>query len=151
MKIHNSIYFLLDNYYFNKYVENRQSLRTKSINFFISNTFKRSQSNKKFIKLRPIFNAVCSLFFKRNVVHLKLEEMEKILDEIDLGYEIVPRKYHLEEYYEEEPMTPGNFKSLCKYNFYDLLIFEYSSSKDRDVIFKKMKEYNEKLQNCLFI
>lgn len=151
MKIHNSIYFLLDNYYFNKYVENRKSLRTKSINFFISNTFKRSQSNKKFLNIRPIFNANCSLFFKRNVVYLKMEEMKTILDEIDKGYEIVPRKYHLEDYYEEEPMTPGNFKSLCKYNFYDLLIFEYASSKDRDVIFKKMKEYNRQLQNCLFI
>jgi hypothetical protein len=150
MKIHNSVFFLLDNYYFNKYIENRKSLRTKSINFFISNTFKRSQTNKKFVKLRPIFNAICSLFFKRNIVYLKQDEMSKLLDEIDKGYEIIPRKYHLEDYYEEEPMTAGNFKSLCKYNFYDLLIFEYSSSKDRDEIFKKMEEYNCELQKCLF-
>ena len=151
MKIHNSIFYLLDNYYNNKYIEDRKSLRNKSINYFISNTFKRSQSNKKFIHLRPIFNAICSLFFKRNVVYLKLEEMKQILDQIDEGYEIIPRKYHLESYYEEEPMTAANYKSLCKYNFYDSLLFEYAALKERMVIFKKLEKHNLELQQCEFI
>ena len=151
MKIHNSIFYLLDNYYNNKYIEQRKSLQNKSINYFISNTFKRSQSNKKFIHLRPIFNAICSLFFKRNVVYLKLGEMKQILDQIDEGYQIVPRKYHLEDYYEEEPMTAANYKSLCKYNFYDGLLFEYAALKERLVIFKKLEKHNLELQRCEFI
>lgn len=151
MKIHNSIFYLLDNYYNNKYIEERKSLQNKSINYFISNTFKRSQSNKKFIHLRPIFNAICSLFFKRNVVYLKLKEMKQILDQIDEGYQIVPRKYHLEDYYEEEPMTAANYKSLCKYNFYDGLLFEYAALKERMVIFKKLEKHNLELQKCEFI
>tara|TARA_R110000737_G_scaffold50517_4_gene71520 strand:+ start:836 stop:1291 length:456 start_codon:yes stop_codon:yes gene_type:complete len=151
MKLHNSIFFLLDNYYFNKYVEERKSLRSKSINFYISNTYKRSQSNKKFIHLRPIFNAICSLYFKRNVVFLKLDEMKELLDKIDAGYEITPRKYHLEEFYKEEPMTPSNYKSLCKYNFYDNLLFEYAAINNRIVIFKKIEKYNLELQKCQFI
>lgn len=151
MKIHNSIFYLLDNYYNNKYIEERKSLQNKSINYFISNTFKRSQSNKKFIHLRPIFNAICSLFFKRNVVYLKLGEMKQILDQIDEGYQIVPRKYHLEDYYEEEPMTAANYKSLCKYNFYDGLLFEYAALKERMVIFKKLEKHNLELQRCEFI
>ena len=151
MKIHNSIFYLLDNYYNNKYIEERKSLQNKSINYFISNTFKRSNSNKKFNHLRPIFNAICSLFFKRNIVYLKLEEMKELLDKIDEGYEIVPRKYHLEDYYEAEPMTAANYKSLCKYNFYDSLLFEYAALKERLVIFKKLEKHNLELQKCEFI
>ena len=151
MKIHNSIFYLLDNYYNNKYIEDRKSLRNKSINYYISNTFKRSNSNKKFKDLRPIFNAICSLFFKRNVVFLKLDELKELLDEIDEGYEIIPRKFHLECYYEEEPMTAANYKSLCKYNFYDGLLFEYAALKDRLVIFKKLEKHNLELQKCEFI
>ena len=151
MKVRNSIYFLLDNYYFCKYVEGRKSLQNKSINFFISNTFQKSNSNKKFKTLRPIFNALCSFYFKRNVVYLKLDEMKILLDEIDKDFEIIPRRYHLEELYLEEPMSPANYKSLCKYNFYDLLLFEYASSKNRETIFKKMENYNEDLQKCQFL
>ena len=151
MILQNPIYYLLDNYYNCKYVEERKSLQNKSISYFISNTFKRSQSNKKFKKKRPIFNAVCSLYFKRNVVFLKLEEIKELLDKIDEGYSITPRKYHLESYYEEEPMTAANYKSLCKYNFYDALLFEYATLGDRMVIFKKMEKYNLAIRKCEFI
>ena len=151
MILQNPIFFLLDNYYNNKYVEDRKSLRNKSISYFISNTFKRSQSNRKFKKKRPIFNAICSLYFKRNVVFLKLEEIKELLDEIDNGYEIEPRKFHLEEYYKEEVMSSANYKSLCKYNFYDALLFEYATLGDRMVIFKKIEKYNLDIRKCDFI
>ena len=151
MKLQNPIFFLMDNYYNCKYIEERKSLKNKSINYYISNTFKRSNSNKKFKHLRPIYNAICSLFCKRNVVYLKIDEMKEILDKIDEGYSIIPRKYHLEDYYEQEPMTAANYKSLCKYNFYDGLLFEYATLKDREVIFKKMEKYNKELQKCEFI
>ena len=77
--------------------------------------------------------------------------MTEILDKIDEGYTIIPRKYHLEDYYEQEPMTAANYKSLCKYNFYDGLLFEYATLKDREIIFKKMEKYNKELQKCEFI
>jgi len=151
MRIHNSIFYLLDYYYLHKYIEGRKSLRNKSINYFISNTFKRSNSNKKYNTLRPIYNAICSLFFKRNVVYLRLGEMKNLLDEIDKDFSIVPRKYHLEDFYKDEPMTAANYKSLMKYNFYDLLLFEYANHKDRTIIFDKMEEYNTTLRSCEFI
>tara|TARA_R110000764_G_scaffold21935_1_gene55053 strand:+ start:192 stop:446 length:255 start_codon:yes stop_codon:yes gene_type:complete len=84
-------------------------------------------------------------------VFLKLAEMKELLDEIDNGYEIVPRKYHLEEFYKNEPMTASNYKSLCKYNFYDNLLFEYAAINNRIVIFKKIEKHNEELQRCQFI
>ena len=151
MKIHNPTFYLLDYYYTSKYVEKRKSLKHKSINYFISSIFNKSQSNKKFNTMRPIFNAMSSYCFHKNVVYLKISQMIEILDEIDRGYEIVPRKYHLEEYYEEEPMTASNYKSLMKYNFYDNLLFEYSRHGNREIILKKMENYNIELQKCTFI
>tara|TARA_R110000782_G_scaffold263625_2_gene356357 strand:- start:87 stop:545 length:459 start_codon:yes stop_codon:yes gene_type:complete len=150
MKIHNSLFFLLDTYYSNKYVEGQKLLQNKSISFFIGNVFKKTNTNKKFKTLRPIYNAICSFYFKRNVFYLKEEEMEILLNEIDKELEIIPRCYHLEDLYEEEPMTAANFKSLKKYNFYDLLLFEYATHKDKKLIFEKMIDYNSKLRKCEF-
>ena len=151
MKIHNPSFYLLDYYYTSKYVECRKTLKHKSINYFISSIFNKSQSNKKFNTMRPIFNAMCSYYFKKNVVYLKTSQMVELLDHIDKGFEIVPRKYHLEEYYEQEPMTASNYKSLMLYNFYDNLLFEYSRHLNRDIILKKMENYNLDLQKCSFI
>ena len=151
MKIHNPSFYLLDYYYTSKYVECRKTLKHKSINYFISSIFNKSQSNKKFNTMRPIFNAMCSYYFKKNVVYLKITQMIELLDHIDESYEIIPRKYHLEEFYEEEPLTPSNYKSLMLYNFYDGLLFEYSRHGNRDIILKKMENYNLDLQKCSFI
>lgn len=150
IKIHNPIYFLIDNYYYIKFVEKRKSLIHKSINFFISNTYKRSNLNKKFKNLRPIFNAMTSLFLGRNVVHMTKAEMEKMLDEIDKGFEITPRRYHLENYYKEFPMTPPDFQSLMKFNFYDMLVFKYISHKDKEKVFKQMEQRDIELRKCDF-
>tara|TARA_R110000765_G_scaffold260253_1_gene360474 strand:+ start:463 stop:918 length:456 start_codon:yes stop_codon:yes gene_type:complete len=150
MQIQNPIYFLLDHYYFVKYIEKRKSLKHKSINFYISNTYKRSASNRKFKTIRPVFNAMSSLYLKRNVVQMTEQEMEKILDDIDEEYQIIPRKFHLETYYKEYPMQADDYKSLMKFNFYDLLIFEYISHKDRNIVFNKMVAKDKELRNCDF-
>tara|TARA_B110000977_G_scaffold53173_1_gene72273 strand:- start:438 stop:686 length:249 start_codon:yes stop_codon:yes gene_type:complete len=78
------------------------------------------------------------------------QEMEKILDDIDEEYQIIPRKFHLETYYKEYPMQADDYKSLMKFNFYDLLIFEYISHKDRNIVFNKMVAKDKELRNCDF-
>ena len=150
MKIHNSIFFLLDHYYSQKYIIEHKMFKNKSISFYIGYTYKKTNNNKKFRVLRPIYNSICSLYFKKNVVYLNKIDMTTLLDEIDTKLEIIPRCFHLEELYKVEPMTPANYKSLVKYNFYDLLLFEYSNHKDRDIIFMKMEQYNSKLRKCEF-
>ena len=150
MKIHNSIYFLLDHYYSQKYIIEHKSFRNKTISFYIGNTFKKTNNNKKFKLLRPIFNAICSLYLERNVVYMKKEEMEIILDEIDKSLEIVPRCFHLEDLYKTEPMSPSDYNSLLKYNFYDLLLFEYANYNNREEIFEKMEIHNLELRKCEF-
>ena len=83
MEIHNPIYFLLDNYYTCKYILERKTFKYKTINFYISYCYKKSQSNKKFTKLFPVFNAICCKELGRNITSISYEEFNELLTRID--------------------------------------------------------------------
>ena len=150
MEIHNPIYYLLDNYYECKYVLERKTFKYKSINFYISFTYKKTQTNKKFTKLFPVFNSICCRELGRNITSISYNEFDELLRRIDNTATFKERQYHLEEFYEHDPMTPEQFRSLKLYNFYDFLLFEYYSHRDKDLIKRQLEEHSLKKLKCEF-
>ena len=66
-----------------------------------------------------------------------------MMDEIDkIGIVNNPR-FDLQEYYKNEPLSPFQFQSLKKYNYYDTLLFEYVDHKNRKKTFKDLEEYRK--------
>lgn len=140
----NPVHFLLDFFYQSKYVKFKKRFEFKNINFFISHTLRRTDKNKKYKKLMPIFNPICSLYFKKNICSIKKFELEEILDLIDNDeFDIKPRMFHLNSYYKSEPMSSDEFFSLTKYNFYDLLIFDYVRHRDREKTITEYEKYED--------
>lgn len=150
MEIHNPIFFLLDNYYTCKYILERKTFKYKTINFYISYCYKKSQSNKKFTKLFPVFNAICCKELGRNITSISYEEFNELLTRIDTLSTFRERQYHLEEFYENDAMSPQQFKSLKSYNFYDILLFEYYQHRDKDLIKRQLVAHNMEKLKCEF-
>ena len=48
MLLQNPITYLLDNYYTMKYLKKNKKYRSKNINYYIANTYKKTERNKKF-------------------------------------------------------------------------------------------------------
>ena len=151
MEVHNPIFFLLDNYYNCKYELERKTFKYKSINFYISFCYKKTQTNKKYNKLFPVFNAICCKELGRNITSISKDEIEELMTKIDTLPAFKERQYHLEPFYESDPMTAEQFRSLKNYNFFDILLFEYYSHRNKDLIYQQLEAHSLKKLKCEFI
>lgn len=141
MRLENPINFLLNEYYNLKYRVVHKKYQHKTLNFFISSTYRKTAMNKKFHKLRPVFNPFLTLYFKRTIYDLDIHEIIKIMDLIDAGEIVNNPRYDFLEYHIKEPISTTQYYSLKNYNFYDYLMLEYAEHKDRDRTFADWKKH----------
>jgi hypothetical protein len=97
-----------------------------------------------------VFNAICCKELGRNITSISYEEFDELLRRIDTLSTFKERQYHLEPFYESDPMTPEQFRSLKNYNFFDILLFEYYSHRDKDLIKRQLEEHNLNKLRCEF-
>tara|TARA_R100000541_G_scaffold30714_1_gene39642 strand:+ start:3612 stop:4067 length:456 start_codon:yes stop_codon:yes gene_type:complete len=143
MILQNPITYLLDYYYSVKNIQKNKKYKNKNLNFFISNMYRKTYMNKKFNKVVYVYNPFSSFYLQRNIVDISKEEMITMMDEIDkIGIVNNPR-FDLQEYYKNEPLSPFQFQSLKKYNYYDTLLFEYVDHKNRKKTFKDLEEHRK--------
>lgn len=150
MLLQNPITYLLDNYYTMKYLKKNKKYRSKNINYYIANTYKKTGRNKKFKTVQMIFNPFTTLYLKRNIFALTTKDVESILDIIDSEGIVNNPRYDLNEYYKDDPMSQHEFFSLKNYNFYDALFFEYADHKDRERVFEELNKYESRKLNISF-
>ena len=150
MEIQNPINFLMDHYYYNKYIDKKITYRNKSINYYIGLLYNKTARNQKFNKRTYIFNPFLTKYYKRHIVSISKNEIDEILDLIDNKGVFINPIYHLQKYYEDEPLDRHQYYSLYNYNFYDMLIFDYLKHKNRDLVFKKLEDYETEKLTVLF-
>tara|TARA_R110002124_G_scaffold175519_2_gene343298 strand:+ start:2050 stop:2505 length:456 start_codon:yes stop_codon:yes gene_type:complete len=141
MELQNPIDFLMNHYYHNKYIDEKITFKHKSINYYISLLYNKSARNKKFNKITYVFNPFLTRYYKRHIVKISKNEIIEILDLIDNKGIINNPIYHLNKYYEEEPLDKHQQYSLYNYNFYDMLFFDYLTHRDRDLLHTRLAEY----------
>tara|TARA_R110000803_G_scaffold134452_5_gene201543 strand:- start:3399 stop:3854 length:456 start_codon:yes stop_codon:yes gene_type:complete len=143
MEIQNPIHFLMNHYYHNKYVDKKITFRHKSINYYIGLLYNKTARNKKFNKITYVYNPFLTSYYKRHIVEISKNEITEILDLIDSKGIINNPIYHLNKYYEEEPLNRHQQYSLYNYNFYDMLFFDYLTHKNRKLVYKRLKKYEK--------
>tara|TARA_R100000541_G_scaffold53146_1_gene61071 strand:- start:612 stop:1067 length:456 start_codon:yes stop_codon:yes gene_type:complete len=150
MLLQNPITYLLDNYYTQKYLKKNKKYRNKNINYYIAQTYTKTERNKKFKNPHFIFNPFTTLHLKRNIFGINPKEVESILDIIDSEGIVNNPRYDLNEYYQKDPMSQHEFYSLKNYNFYDSLFFEYAEHHDKEKVFRELNEYETRKLNISF-
>ena len=141
MELQNPMNYLLDNFYNNKFVEKKKTYRNKTIREYISTIYNKTYTNKKFKKINYVFNPFLSYHLKRNIYRVSKTELDQVMDLIDEKNIINNKKYHLIEFYKEEPISQYDFFCLKNYNFYDTLLFEYITHKEREQVYERLKKF----------
>lgn len=150
MELQNPINYLLDYYYNNKYILKKKTFKHKTINYFISHLYTKTSTNIKFKKLNIVFNPFCSHHLKRNIANVSKEELSSMMDKID-SEEITNNKcFHYIEYYQKDPVNQYQFYSLKNYNFFDMLLFEYCSHRNRKKSWRELTIYTQEKLRVTF-
>tara|TARA_R100000951_G_scaffold113864_2_gene116842 strand:+ start:651 stop:1106 length:456 start_codon:yes stop_codon:yes gene_type:complete len=150
MELQNPNQFLMDYYYNNKYVLKKKTFKHKTVNYFIAHLHQKTHSNKKFKKINIVFNPFCSFYLKRNITNITEDELTEMMNKIDKCEIINNCSYHFIEYYKKAPINQYQFYSLKNYNFYDMLLFEYCSHRDRERIWRELSIFKQNKLKVIF-